>query len=62
MSAAGVIAVDDEVGEQQPALTSGKLRFESFPIALDNGGAAELDPQPRHRRQGHANILAMAFA
>jgi len=55
------VAVNDEVGEQQPALASGQARLKPLAVALDSKRPADLDAQGVSGRQGHANILAIRW-
>ena len=53
------VAVDYEVGEQQPALAAGQPGVQPLAVALDGQRPADLDPHRARGRQGHANILAI---
>jgi len=52
------VPVDDEVGEQQPPLTSGQEGVEALTVAFDGQWPADLDAQ-RVRCQGHPNMMAI---
>ena len=54
--------VDDQVGEQQPALAAGQAALQTLAVALDGQRPADLDAHRVRRRQGHANIVALRWA
>ena len=51
------VPVDDQVGDQQPALPAGQLAVQPRAAPFDDQRPADLDPQRLDRRQGHANIF-----
>ena len=53
------VAVDDQVGEQQPVLAAGQPGVQPLAVALDGQRPADLDPHRARGRQGHASILAV---
>ena len=53
------VPVDDQVGEQQPALAAGQPGVQPLAVALDGQRPADLDPHRARGSQGHANILAI---
>ena len=55
------MAVDHQVGQQQPALAPGQHPVQPLAVALDGQRSADLDPQRARERQGHANILALRW-
>jgi hypothetical protein len=56
------VAVDDQVGEQQPALAAGQAGIQALAVALDGERPADLDSHGGRGRQGHANILVVGWA
>jgi hypothetical protein len=56
------VAVDHQVGEQQPTLATRQAGIQPLAVALDSQRPADLDPHRWRGRQGHANILALGWA
>ena len=52
------VAVDDQVGEEEPALAAGQPGSSRWPSRSMASGPADLDSHRVLGRQGHANILA----
>lgn len=61
VAADGVVAVDDQVGEGEPALPAGQAGLEALAVALDHERTADLYPQGGPGRQGHANALPIGW-
>jgi hypothetical protein len=62
VAAGEAMTVEDQIGEEVPALASGEAAIEAGVVPFDDGRPAKLDPGWWRRRQGHANILSIAWA
>jgi hypothetical protein len=55
------VPVDDQIGEQQPALAAGQKGIQPLAATLEDQRPADLDPHRVRGRHGHVNILALRW-
>jgi hypothetical protein len=53
------VTVDDQIGEQQPALAARQAGIQPLAVAPDDQRPADLNLHQACGSQGHANILAL---